>query len=229
MMNRFLNLLLLVEKNKISDLFKVLNKISCLFNPKHLNAITSLHKLLNEISGLFNPKILNKMLSLYKLLNKISGLLQFLNIIRDLGLGNSIWDYPPNQQDEFHQAYIKLGPYKLIPRISRKDPGEFSNATRDRPFEVDDDQAKVLGNDDLTSKRQIAGGKVNAGRNGRKFNKTKRDWGSHFKMSSSSQVRLSKSVNNMVELIFSQIGKKGDIGGLKVVEKKLEIEDVIRH
>ncbi|KAK5786109.1 hypothetical protein PVK06_040736 [Gossypium arboreum] len=226
MMNRFLNLILLVEKNKISNLFKVLNKISCLFNPKLLNAITSLHKLLNEISG----------------------------------LGNSIWDYPPNQQDEFHQAYIKLGPYKLIPRSEaptspQKDPSEFSNATRDRPFEgnssvtishfnstfeaplevtvtlkeVDDDQTKVLGNDDLTSKRQIAGGKVSAGRNGRKFNKTKRDWESHFKMSSSSQVPLSKSVNNMVELIFSQIGKKGDIGGLKVVEKKLEIEDVIRH
>ncbi|MFQ6642494.1 hypothetical protein Gotur_018663 [Gossypium turneri] len=40
---------------------------------------------------------------------------------------------------------------------------------------------------------------------------------------------LLKSVNNMVELISSQIQKKGDTRGLKVVEKQLEVEDVISH
>ncbi|KAK5786120.1 hypothetical protein PVK06_040747 [Gossypium arboreum] len=95
-----------VEKNQRSDLLKILNKISCLFNPKLLNAISSLHKLLNEISSLLNPKILNDILSLSKLLNEISE--------HDLGLQNSIWDYPPNQQAELHQVYINLGSYQLI-------------------------------------------------------------------------------------------------------------------
>ncbi|MBA0753473.1 hypothetical protein Gogos_020370 [Gossypium gossypioides] len=74
----------------------------------------------------------------------------------------------------------------------------------------------------------IAGGKVSAGRNRRKLNKTKRDQESHFKMSSSSRVPLSKLVNNMVEHISSQIGKQGDTGGLKVVGKQLEVEDGVR-
>ncbi|KAH1113743.1 hypothetical protein J1N35_007121 [Gossypium stocksii] len=60
MINRFLNLLLLVEKNQILDL------------PKLLNMISSLPKLLNEITGLLNPKILNEISSLPKLLNEIS-------------------------------------------------------------------------------------------------------------------------------------------------------------
>ncbi|KAH1032286.1 hypothetical protein J1N35_044460 [Gossypium stocksii] len=70
-----------VEKNQISNLFKLLNDISSLLNLKLLNAISSLPKLLNEISSLFNLKILNKILSLPKLLNKISGLLKFLNVV----------------------------------------------------------------------------------------------------------------------------------------------------
>ncbi|MBA0590925.1 hypothetical protein Gorai_019614, partial [Gossypium raimondii] len=157
---------------------------------------------------------------------------------RDPGLQNSIWDYPPNQQDEVHQAYIQFGSYQLIPLseastsaqyiekngLSGKDLGEFSSATRDRPFEGNSSvtiihfnltfeaplevavtlkEAEVSGNDDLTSKGQIAGGKFGAGRNGKKLNKTKQDRGSHFKMSSSYRVPLPKSVNNMVELISS--------------------------
>ncbi|MBA0803624.1 hypothetical protein Gohar_013814 [Gossypium harknessii] len=145
-------------------------------------------------------------------------------------------DYPPNQQDEVHQAYIKFGPYQLIPlseapTSTQNDSGEFSSAIRDRPFVgnssvtvthfnltfeaplevvvtlkegvLDPAKVEVLDNDDLTSKGQIAGGKVCVGRNGRKLNKRKRDRGSHFKMSSSSRVPLSKSVSNMVELISS--------------------------
>ncbi|MBA0618753.1 hypothetical protein Godav_028051, partial [Gossypium davidsonii] len=104
----------------------------------------------------------------------------------------------------------------------------FKENNHPNSFELaDDDRAEVLGNDDSTSKGQITGGKFSAGRNGRKLNKTKRDRESHFKMSSSSRVFLSKSVNNMVEHISSQIGKKGDTEGLKVVEKQLEVKDVI--
>ncbi|PPR86627.1 hypothetical protein GOBAR_AA34063 [Gossypium barbadense] len=98
MIIQFLNLLLLVEKNQISDLSKLLNEISGLLNPKLLNAILSLPKLLNEISSLLNPKILNGILSLPKLLNKISGLLKFLNVL-----------------DEVRQAYITFVSYQLIP------------------------------------------------------------------------------------------------------------------
>ncbi|MBA0618759.1 hypothetical protein Godav_028057 [Gossypium davidsonii] len=106
----------------------------------------------------------------------------------------------------------------------------FKENNHPSPFEsADDDRAEVLGNDDSTSKGQIAGGKVCAGKNCRKLNKKKRDQESHFKMSSSSRVPLSKSVNNMVGHISSQIGKKGDTRGLKVVEKQLEVEDVIRN
>ncbi|TYG46831.1 hypothetical protein ES288_D11G287900v1 [Gossypium darwinii] len=106
----------------------------------------------------------------------------------------------------------------------------FKENNHPNPFEpADDDRPEVLGKDDSTSKGQIAGGKVSAGRNCKKLNKKKRDRESHFKMSSSSRVLLSKSVNNMVGHIFSQIGKKGDTRGLKVVEKQLEVEDVIQN
>ncbi|MBA0786840.1 hypothetical protein Gotri_000148 [Gossypium trilobum] len=104
----------------------------------------------------------------------------------------------------------------------------FMESNHPNLFEsADDDRAEVLGNDDSTSKGQIAGGKVSAGRNFRKLNKKKWDRESHFKMSSSSRVPLSKSINNMVEHISSQIGKKGDTSGLKVVENQLEVEDLI--
>ncbi|KAK5819131.1 hypothetical protein PVK06_024092 [Gossypium arboreum] len=89
MINLFLNFQILVEKNQIS----------------------SLSKLLNEISNLLKPKILNEISSLPKLLNEISGLLKFLNVL----VRTLIWDYPPNQQDEVRQAYIKFGPYQSIP------------------------------------------------------------------------------------------------------------------
>ncbi|KAK5770561.1 hypothetical protein PVK06_046712 [Gossypium arboreum] len=98
MIIQFLNLLLLVEKNQISDLSKLLNEISGLLNPKLLNAILSLPKLLNEISSLLNPKILIGILSLPKLLNKISSLLKFLNVL-----------------DEVRQAYITFVSYQPIP------------------------------------------------------------------------------------------------------------------
>ncbi|MBA0770674.1 hypothetical protein Gotri_019278 [Gossypium trilobum] len=63
----------------------------------------------------------------------------------------------------------------------------FMESNHPNLFEsADDDRAEVLGNDDSTSKGQIAGGKVGAGRNSRKLNKKKRDRESHFKMSSSS-------------------------------------------
>ncbi|KAK5804236.1 hypothetical protein PVK06_031885 [Gossypium arboreum] len=87
MINQFLNLLLLVEKNQISDLPKLLNAILSLLNPKILNDILSL------------PKFLNKILSLPKLLKEILGLLKFLNVLRDLGLQKSIWDYPPGREE----------------------------------------------------------------------------------------------------------------------------------
>ncbi|MBA0618755.1 hypothetical protein Godav_028053 [Gossypium davidsonii] len=44
-----------------------------------------------------------------------------------------------------------------------------------------------------------------------------------------SDVPLAKPVNNMVELISSQIGKKCDTRGLKVVEKQLEVEDKVNE
>ncbi|GMI67693.1 hypothetical protein HRI_000438600 [Hibiscus trionum] len=36
-------------------------------------------------------------------------------IERDPRLRNSIWDFPPNQRDEVHRAYIGKGPYQPIP------------------------------------------------------------------------------------------------------------------
>ncbi|KAK5846453.1 hypothetical protein PVK06_002743 [Gossypium arboreum] len=88
MINRFLNLLFVVDKNQILDLPKLLNEISGLLNPKLLNAIL----------GLLNPKILNEISSLPKLLNEISGLPKLLNIL-----------------DKVRRAYIKFGPYQPIP------------------------------------------------------------------------------------------------------------------
>ena len=33
---------------------------------------------------------------------------------RDPGLRTQIWDYPINQRDDIHHAYIKLRPYQLL-------------------------------------------------------------------------------------------------------------------
>ncbi|XP_039144034.1 zinc finger MYM-type protein 1-like [Dioscorea cayenensis subsp. rotundata] len=35
-------------------------------------------------------------------------------LIRDPGKRQQIWDYPINQQDEIHRAYMKFGPYQFI-------------------------------------------------------------------------------------------------------------------
>ncbi|PPD71595.1 hypothetical protein GOBAR_DD31512 [Gossypium barbadense] len=139
----------------------------------------------------------------------------------NIGYGESLMVDTVMVDDDRAEETCAYRPWILVERKPRR------NARDSRNNLADDDRAGVLGNDDSTSKGQITGGKVSAGRNGRKLNKTKRDRESHFKMSSSSRVSLSKSINNMVEHISSQIGKKGDKEELKVVEKQLEVKDVI--
>ncbi|PPD71591.1 hypothetical protein GOBAR_DD31508 [Gossypium barbadense] len=140
--------------------------------------------------------------------------------------GTELWGRSGFQKDPKVAVTLKEG----VLNPAKHSTIFFKENNHPNPFEPeDDDRPEVLGKDDSTSKGQIAGGKVGAGRNCKKLNKKKRDRESHFKMSSSSRVPLSKSVNNMVGHIFSQIGKKGDTRGLKVVEKQLEVEDVIQN
>ncbi|KAK5835307.1 hypothetical protein PVK06_010995 [Gossypium arboreum] len=81
----------------------------------------------------------------------------------------------------------------------------------------------------IVFKKNTVGGKLGVARNGTKLNRTIRNQETRFKTPNSYRIPISKSINNMVDFISSQLKERVGAGGLNVAKKQLEAKDIIYH
>ncbi|MBA0600135.1 hypothetical protein Gorai_006333 [Gossypium raimondii] len=109
-------------------------------------------------------------------------------------------------------------PWMLVEKKSKRKPRELQRSG----VKNQDWSSTVGGNSNSNIKGKGTGEKIEIGKGGKKLNKTLRGCRSRFKMTESSQVLLTYSMNYIVKLITSQLEIEIENGDLNEAEKRPE-------